>query len=163
MYLVEEYRGSMFMFLFSPCKIFLMENWSDTCAPSLDGDSPLPWYHGSAGIPPFQTHSRYFYGPLGERCCGRHFVELFYQHFHPFPQCSDCARLTLVAASHICWQCRTYFRRYGTGMMQQIVGITPQRYDMLRMLMPDRGLNQLRLPVETIAQNWRDEALQRLR
>ena len=48
-------------------------------------------------------------------------------------------------------------------MMQQIVGITPQRYDMVRVLMPDRGLNQLRLPVETIAQNWRDEALQRLR
>ena len=35
MYLVEEYRGSMFMFLFSPCRIFLMENWSDTCAPSM--------------------------------------------------------------------------------------------------------------------------------
>ena len=48
-------------------------------------------------------------------------------------------------------------------MMQQIVGITPQRYDMVRVLMPDRGLNQRRLPVETIAQNWRDEALQRLR
>ena len=43
------------------------------------------------------------------------------------------------------------------------MGITPQQYDMLHVLMLDRGLNQLRLPVETIAQNWRDEALQRLR
>ena len=42
MYLIEEYRGSMFMFLFSPCRISLMENWSDICAPSLDGDSPFP-------------------------------------------------------------------------------------------------------------------------
>lgn len=140
-----------------------MEVWRDTCVPSLDEDSPLPWHHGPYSIPPFQTHSRYFYGPLGEGCCGRHFVELFYQQFHPYPQCPDCARLTLVAASHICWQCRTYFRRYGTGMMQQIVGITPQRYDLLRVTMPDQGLNQLRLPAETSAQLWRDEAIQRLR
>ena len=34
---------------------------------------------------------------------------------------------------------------------------------MVCVLMPDRGLNQRRLRVETIAQNWRDEALQRLR
>ncbi len=139
-----------------------MEVWRDTCAPSLDSDSPLAWHRGSSSIPPFQTHSRYFYAPLGEGCCGRHFVDLFYQQFHPYPQCLDCARLTLGVASHICWQCRTYFRRYGTGMMQQIVGITPQRYDLLNIIMPEQGPNQRRLPEEIISQGWRDEGLQRI-
>ena len=127
------------VYIFCFCRFILMEIWRDTCAPSLDGDSPRPWHHGSYSIPPFQTHSRYFYAPLGERCCGQHFVHLFYQQFHPFPQCVDCARLTLGEASYICWQCRTYFRRYGTGMMQQVMGVTPQRYCILSMLVLERG------------------------
>ena len=100
-----------------------MDSWLDTCGPSIDPDSPLSYHRGGYSIPPFQTHSRYFYAPLGEACCGKHFV--------------DCARMVLGAASHICWQCRTYFQRYGMGMMQQIMGVTPQRHSILEVRVPE--------------------------
>ena len=136
-----------------------MDSWLDTCGPSIDPDSPLPYHRGSYSIPPFQTHSRYFYAPLGEACCGRQFVDLYYQQHHPYPHCPDCARMVLRAASHLCWQCRTYFRRYGTGMMQQIMGVTPQRHSILEVRVPERGLQQRRLPEEERAQEWRDDSL----
>lgn len=131
----------------------------NTCGPSIDPDSTDPAHRGSFSISPFQTHSRYFYAPLGEDCCGRQFVDLYYQQHHPFPHCNDCARLVLGSASHLCWQCRTYFRRYGTGMMQQIMGVTPQRYNVVAVMNPERGPNQRRLPEEQRAQEWRDNHL----
>lgn len=135
----------------------------DTCGPSVDPDSTDPTHRGSYSIQPFQTHSRYFYAPLGEDCCGRSFVNLYYQQHHPFPHCRDCARLVLRAASLLCWQCRTYFRRYGTGMMQQIMGVTPQRHNVMAVVNPERGLDQRRLPEEQRAQEWRDNNLNILR
>lgn len=140
-----------------------MGTWVDTCAPCIDPDSTETCHQGSYGIPPFQTHSRYFYAPLGEACCGRHFVDLHFQQYHPFPHCRECAQLVLGAASHICWQCRTYFRRYGTGQMQQCVGVTPQRHDILAVRMPERGHHQQRLPKEIRAQQWRDSLIENLR
>ena len=141
----------------------MMDTWLDTCSPSIDPDSPCPWHRGGYNIPPFQTHSRYFYAPLGEACCEAHFVDLFNQQLHPFPHCNSYAWLVLAATSHICWHCRTYFRRYGMGQMQQIVGITPQRHNLLQVRIPTRGPNQQRLPVEVQAQQRRDEGLRRLR
>ena len=47
-------------------------------------------------------------------------------------------------------------------MMQQFMGVTPQRYCILSMLVPERGPNQGRLPEEVLAQEWRDESLQAL-
>lgn len=129
-----------------------MDRWLDTCGPCVDPISSHPNHQGGHSIPSFQTHSRFFYAPVGEDCCGRHFVDLFYQQYHPFPHCRDCARrLVLGAASHICWQCRTYLRRYSTGMMQQIMGVTPQRHSILEVIVPVRGHNQRRLPEETAA------------
>ena len=66
------------------CRL-INETWTVTCAPTIDQDSPMPWQYGSHSIPPFQTHFRYFYGPLGERFCGERFVHLFHQQFHPYP------------------------------------------------------------------------------
>ena len=60
-----------------------MDTWLDTCGPCIDPDSPLPSHRGGYSLPPFQTHSRYFYAPLGEACCGRQFVDLYYQQHHP--------------------------------------------------------------------------------
>lgn len=136
-----------------------METWLDTCSPSFDSDSTHLAHQGAFSIAPFQTHSRYFYAPVGEDCCGRQFVELYYLQHHPFPHCSDCARRVLGNASHICWQCRTYFRRYGTGMMQQIMGVTPQRHNLSAVLSPARGPDQQRLLEEETAQSWRNESL----
>ena len=139
-----------------------MDLWSNTCIPCIDPDSTHQTHQGDYGIPPFQTHSCYFYAPLGEDCCGRHFVDLYYQQHHPFPHCRDCARRVLGAASHICWQCRTYFRRYGTGMLQQIMGVTPQRHDIASIIAPKSGPRQQILPKEERAQEWRDGNLQLL-
>ena len=136
-----------------------MENWLDACGPSIDRDSTHQDHQGAYSIAPFQTRSRYFYAPVGEDCCGRQFVELFYQQHHPFPHCSDCARMVLGNASHICWQCRTYFRRYGTGTMQQIMGVTPQRHNLSAIMNPARGPHQQRLPEEKRAQKWRKKNL----
>ena len=134
-------------------------SWIDTCAPCLDPDSVLPWHRGAYSIPTFQTHSRYFYAPLGEDCCGLRFVQIFYQQFHPFPHCQECAQFVLYTVSFLCWHCRTYFRRYGTGTMQQIVGISPQRHDYMNVRIPDRGRDQRRLPDEDRAQQWRNDTL----
>lgn len=139
-----------------------MDFWADASGPCLDPDSPLPAHQGGHSLPPFQTHSRHFYAPWGEGCCGRPFVNLYYLQHHPFPHCQDCARLLLRDASHICWQCRTYFRRYGTGLMQHILGVTPQRHDVISVVLPERGLNQMRLPEEIRAQQARDDLLQNL-
>lgn len=139
-----------------------MDFWADVSGPCLDPDSTLPAHQGGHSLPPFQTHSRYFYAPWGEECCGRDFVDLYFLQHHPFPHCQECARNLLRAASHICWQCRTYFRRYGTGLMQQIIGITPQRHDILSVLLPERGPNQMRLPEEARSQQSRENSLQDL-
>ena len=80
-----------------------MERCRETCAPTLDLDVPLPWHHNSFSIPPFQTHYRYFCGSLGKLCCGCHFVEIFYQQFHTYPQCLHYEKPTLGGASHIFW------------------------------------------------------------
>ena len=66
-------------------------------------------------------------------------------------------------ASYIRWQCRTYFRRYGTGQMQQCVGVTPQWHNILAVRMPERGHHQQRLPKEIRAQQWRDALSENLR
>ena len=116
-----------------------MERWIDSTEPSLDMDSLNPAHMGEFGIPPFQTWSRYFYAGLGEECCGQHFLTLFFQQFHPFPPCRDCASAMLHAASQICWQCRTYFRRYGTGQLKHMVGVTPQRHDHQSVFHPIQG------------------------
>ena len=63
-----------YIFMWSLGRHFTMDSWLDTCGPSIDPDSPLPYHRGGYSIPPFQTHSRYFYAPLGEACCGRHFT-----------------------------------------------------------------------------------------
>lgn len=136
-----------------------INRWTDTCKPCIDPDSSQTRDQGTRSIPPFQTHSRYFYAPLGEVCCGRYFVLLFYQQYHPFPHCRSCAGSMIVAASDICWQCRTYFRRYSTGMMQQLMGVTLQRYSSLDVIFPDHGTNQRRLPEEQIAQDWREDTI----
>lgn len=128
-----------------------------SCNPILDPDSDDPNHQGDYSIPPFQTHSRLFYAPLGEECCDINFVVLYYLQGHPFPHCRECALRVLRAASHICWQCRTYFRRYGSGLLQQIVGVTPQRHDIISVIAPDSGLQQRRLPIEQRAQEWRNE------
>ena len=47
-------------------------------------------------------------------------------------------------------------------MMQQIVSITPQRYDLMSLMLLDQGHNQRHLSEERCAQEWRDENLQRL-
>ena len=47
--------------------------------------------------------------------------------------------------------------------MQQIVGVTLQRYDVQSLTLPERGPNQHQLPEEIIAQEWRDEQLEPLR
>ena len=137
-----------YVFMWSLGRHFTMDSWLDTCGSSIDPDSPLPYHRGGYSIPPFQTHSRYFYAPLGEACCGRQFVDLYYQQHHPYPHCPDCARMVLGAASHICWQCRTYFWRYGTSMMQQIMGVTPQQHSILEVRVPKWGPHQRRLPEE---------------
>lgn len=139
-----------------------MDLWLDTCMPCIDPDSLDPTHQGENNIPPFQTHSRYFYAPLGENYCGHHFVDLFYQQHHPFPHCRDCARLVLGAASFLCWQCRTYFRCYGIGTMQNIMWITPQRHNSLEVVVPQRGHNQRRLLEEVASQEWRDVSLRYL-
>ena len=71
--------------------------------------------------------------------------------------------MVLGAASHICWQCHTYFRHYGTGMMQQIMGVTLQQHNILVVRVPERGPHQHRLPEEERAQEWRDDSLSLLR
>ena len=83
------------------CHSALTEVWWDSCAPSNDLESSLPRHRSSQSIAPFETHSCYFYAPVGKRYCGCHFVDLFYQQFHPYPQCSNCSRLTLGEVSHI--------------------------------------------------------------
>ena len=141
-----------------------MDNqWSDTCGPSLDPDSTDPNHQGSYSIQPFQTHSRYFYATLGEECCGDNFIHVYFQQHHPFPHCTDCARMVLGCATNLCWQCRTYFRRYGTGQMQQIMGVTPQRHNVMAIIYPEQGQNQNRLPEEQRAQEWRDNCLDIIR
>ena len=80
-----------------------MERWTDSSAPCIDPISVNPAHMGEFNIPPFQTWNRYYYAGLGEACCGQHFVYLFYQQFHPFPHCDDCASIVLQAASAVCW------------------------------------------------------------
>ena len=139
-----------------------MADWTDTSAPCLDPDSPLQAHMGEHGIPRFQTRDRYFYAPLGEACCGQDFVNVFFQQMHHFPHCPDCASILMRSASIICWQCRTYFRRYGTGLSKQVMGISYQRHDAQSVTNPSRGTNQARLPPEAEAQTWRDEQLRDL-
>lgn len=111
-----------------------MDQWMDTCRPFNDPDSLHPTHQGGHRIPPFLTHSRYFYAPLGEDYCGWHFVDLYYQQDHPFLHCRDCARIVWGATSHICWQRCTYFWCYSTGMMQQVMGATPQWHSSLEVI-----------------------------
>ena len=139
-----------------------LTSWEDTSTPCLDPDSTSAQHQGNLSIGAFQTHSRFFYAPVHEACCGLYFVQLLYQQFHPFPQCADCARLTLGLASYICWQCRTYFRRYGTGMLKQIIGVTPQRHNIVEIYSPERGVDQVRLPNEDVAEELRDSYLEQL-
>ena len=134
----------------------------DSTEPSLDPDSTNPAHMGKFSIPPFQTWSRYFYAGMGEACCGQHFLNLFFQQLHPFPPCDECASVMLHSASNVCWQCRTYFRRYGTGQLKQIVGITMQRHDHQSVHNPVRGELQPREPSEIHVQSWRDTQLLRL-
>ena len=68
----------------------------------------------------------------------------------------------MQAASNICWQCRTYFRRYGTGKLKQIVGITVQRHDHQSVHNPVRGELQPRELCEDRVQSWRDAQIARL-
>ena len=128
-----------YILMWSLGRHFTMDSWLEPCGPSIDPDSLLPYHRGGYSIPPFQTHSCYFYAPLGEACCGRQFVDLYYQQHHPFPHCPECAHMVLGAASYICWQCRTYFWRYGTGMMQQVMGVTPQQHSILEVRVPKWG------------------------
>ena len=58
--------------------------------------------------------------------------------------------------------CRTYFRRYGTGHMKQIVGVIMQRHDHQSVHNPAQGELQPREPREVIAQTWRDTQMLRL-
>ena len=73
-------------------------------------------------------------------------MELYYQQHHPFSHCHDCACMVLGNASHIYWQCLTYFCRYGIGMMQQIMGVTSQQHNFLAIMGLDCGPNQRQLP-----------------
>ena len=43
--------------------------------------------------------------------------------------------------------------------MQQIVGISPQRHDYMNVRIPDKGRDQMRLPDEDRAQQWRNDTL----
>ena len=86
-------------------------------------------------------------------------MELFYLQFHKYPPCPECASKILTLASEICWQCQTYFRRYGTGAMKQIMGYTYQRHDRQSVLHPKSGRDQWRLPREAYAQEYRDRCL----
>ena len=122
----------------------------DSTEPCLDRDSTNVAHMGELSIPPFQTWNRYFYAGLGEACCGQHFLNLFFQQFHPFPPCDECASVVLHSASSVCWQCRTYFRRYGTAQVQQLVGVTYQRHDAQSIHQPDSNNFQPRLPEEQI-------------
>ena len=119
-----------------------LTKWEDTTEPCLDADSFAPHTQGNFSIPAFQTHSRFFYLPSHEQCCRRQFVELFYLQFHKYPACPECASKILILASEICWQCRTYFRRYGTGAMKQIMGYTYQRHDHQSVFHPENGRDQ---------------------
>ena len=139
-----------------------LTRWEDTTEPCLDADSIATHTQGTSSIPAFQTHSRFFYLPSHEQCCGRQFVELFYLQFHKYPPCQDCAVKILTLASEICWQCRTYFRRYGTGAMKQIVGYTDQRHDYQNVFHPESGRDQWRFPREAVAQAYRDRCLSEL-
>ena len=71
--------------------------------------------------------------------------------------------MVLGAASYICWQYRTYFRRYDTDMIQQIMGVTPQRHSILEVRVPEQGPHQRQLPEEERAQEWREDSLSFLR
>ena len=124
--------------------------------------STNPAHMGEYSIPPFQTWSRYFYAGLGEACCGQDFLFLFFQQFHPFPHCDECASVVIQSAFVVCWRCRTYFCRYGTGQMKQIIGITMQRHDHQSVHNPARGELQPREPREMVTQTWRDTQLLRL-
>ena len=42
------------------------------------------------------------------------------------------------------------------------MGVTPQRHDMISIVLPERGLNQMRLLEEIRAQQVRDDSLQNL-
>ena len=75
-------------------------SWIDTCAPCLDPDSVLPWHRRAYSISTFQTHSQYFYVPLGEDCFVLRFVHIFYQQFYPFPHCQECAQFVLCTQFH---------------------------------------------------------------
>ena len=46
--------------------------------------------------------------------------------------------------------------------MQHIMGVTPQCHDMISVVLPDRGPNQMRLPKEIRTQQVRDDSLQNL-
>ena len=60
------------------------------------------------------------------------------------PSLSGVCEENFDLASEICWQCRTYFRRYGTGAMKQIVGYTDQRHDYQSVFHPESGRDQWR-------------------
>ena len=47
-------------------------------------------------------------------------------------------------------------------MMQQVMGVTLQRHDILGVQIPEHGHNQRRLPEEVTAQEWRDDTLRLL-
>lgn len=122
--------------------------WNHISPPILDVDSTEWYYQGQLSIPPFQTQSRYFYASLGETCCNKDFVDLFLLQFHPIDLCRDCERRMIMATSNLCWQCRTYFRRYGTGLLQELVGVTPQRHDDQSVLYAVGGPLQVRTTLE---------------
>ena len=136
-----------------------MNDWTDTGPPCLDPDNSDPMHQGHESIPPFQTHSRFFYAPLGESCCGRRFVHVFFLQMHPFPHCKDCALDILNDISYLCWQCRTYFRRYGTAQIQQLVGITYQRHDPQSIHQQDQDNFQPRLPDKQAVQDQRTHSI----
>ena len=49
------------------------------------------------------------------------------------------------------------------GMMQQIMGVTPQQHCILEVRVPERGPHQRRLPKEERAQEWQEDNLSLLR
>lgn len=121
-------------------------NWYYDNPPIEDEDSPDLYHRGPFSLPPLQTHSRYLYARRGYLCCGRDFYKLFCFQFHMESLCAPCELEMLHAASNLCWQCRTYFRRYGNSVVQDMVGVTYQRHDADSLYSPERYDDQARIP-----------------
>ena len=45
-------------------------------------------------------------------------------------------------------------------MLKQIIGVTPQRHNIVDVYLPERDFDQVRLPEEEVAQDLRDSYLE---